>query len=259
LDVKKEYIDMDEKGIICDNLSEKEINIVHVSPAHHFPTGIIMPATRRSRLLSWAYESENRYIIEDDYDSEFRLNGKPVEPLMSLDTCDRVIYMNTFNKSLSPTLRISYMVLPESLCPSFTQKLGFYSCTVSNFMQFTLADFISEGHFEKHINRMRSSYLKKRNLIIRLIKESSCGKYITIHNENAGLHFLLTAKTSKSDSVITVQAAKYGLKIYALSSYYFENKTNDSHTFIINYSDLRDEDIAPAVEILADLFTPPRG
>ena len=151
---------MDGAGITPQELEEKGINVVLVSPAHHFPTGIIMPIRRRQELLAWA-RSGSRYIIEDDYDSEFRFTGRPLETLFSLDASsgkgqqDHVIYLNTFTKTLTPSLRISYMVLPESLVKTFHQNLGFYSCTVSSIEQLTLARFIHEGHYEKHLARKK--------------------------------------------------------------------------------------------------------
>lgn len=114
-----------------------------------------------------------RYIIEDDYDSEFRLSGKPIPTLQSIDQSERVIYMNTFTKSLSSTIRISYMVLPKHLLEQFAKRLSFYSCTVSNFEQYTLARFIEDRYFEKHINRMRTYYRKIRDELLDAIANSA--------------------------------------------------------------------------------------
>ena len=149
-------IDLDEHGVCIYSLEDHQIDIMHLSPSHHFPTGIITPISRRYELLGWASKDENRYIIEDDYDSELRLGGKPIPTLQSIDVSDKVIYMNTFTKTLSSTVRISYMVLPASLTELFYKKLSFYSCTVSNFEQYTLARFMESGSFEKHINRLRN-------------------------------------------------------------------------------------------------------
>ena len=148
-------VQMDEQGISVELIKKANAQIAHISPTHHFPTGITMPVNRRYELLAWANESSDRYIIEDDYDSEFRMNGHPIPPILSIDACEKVIYINTFSKSLTSTIRISYMVLPEHLANEFYRRLSFYSCTVSTFEQYTLARFISEGYFEKHINRMR--------------------------------------------------------------------------------------------------------
>ena len=108
-------VQMDEQGISVELIKKANAQIAHISPTHHFPTGITMPVNRRYELLAWANESSDRYIIEDDYDSEFRMNGHPIPPILSIDACEKVIYINTFSKSLTSTIRISYMVLPEHL------------------------------------------------------------------------------------------------------------------------------------------------
>ena len=166
------YADLDEMGMTFEGLRAAGADIAHISPNHHFPTGITMPAGRRYEILAWANERVGRYIIEDDYDSEFRLNGKPIPPLFSMDACEKVIYMNTFSKSLTPTIRISYMVLPVHLINRFYRELSFYACTVSNFEQYTLAAFIRKGYFEKHINRMRLYYSRQRKKMIETIRKS---------------------------------------------------------------------------------------
>ena len=130
--VQYRFTPMDKEGIDPKALEKSGADILHISPSHHFPTGIVTPIARRYTLLDWAAQSENRYIIEDDYDSEFRLTGKPIPALQSIDSADRVIYMNTFSKSLASTIRISYMVLPTALAEAFYKNLGFYACTVSN-------------------------------------------------------------------------------------------------------------------------------
>ena len=161
MNVHYSAIDIDESGVCIDSLEDHHIDIMHLSPSHHFPTGIVTPISRRYELLGWVSKDSDRYIIEDDYDSELRLSGKPIPTLQSIDVSDKVIYMNTFTKTLSSTVRISYMVLPPSLADLFYQKLSFYSCTISNFEQYVLARFMQSGSFEKHINRLRTYYQKK--------------------------------------------------------------------------------------------------
>lgn len=146
---------MDEEGVQIGELQRKRVDILHISPSHHYPTGIVMPVSRRYELLGWAAKSNSHYIIEDDYDSELRLGGQPIPTMQSIDVSDRVIYMNTFTKTLASTVRISYMILPPPLLEQFYERLSFYSCSVSNFEQYTLGKFIEEGFFEKHINRLQ--------------------------------------------------------------------------------------------------------
>ena len=164
------HIPLDESGINVNELEHSKADVVHITPSHHFPTGLVTPISRRYELLSWASKSEERFIIEDDYDSEFRLLGKPIPALQSIDEEEKVIYINTFSKSLTSTIRISYMVLPKALMERYKDELSFYACTVSNFEQYTLAKFIEQGYLEKHINRMRNYYRNIRNTILENIK-----------------------------------------------------------------------------------------
>lgn len=249
------FIPIDESGLIVDELKKSATDIVHVSPSNHFPTGIVMPIKRRLELMEWAYESDNRYIIEDDYDSEFRLLGKPIPSLESIDVSGKVIYMNTFTKTLSPTIRISYMVLPVQLMQLFKEKLNFYACTVSNFEQYTLAAFINKGYFEKHINRTRILYRRQRDMFIDAINKSPLSSIITIHEENAGLHFLLHANTTLSDEKLIERAMQRGLKISCLSGYYADKSLAIDHTLVINYSALSDDKINESIDKLYQCLT----
>ena len=244
------YTTIDEYGVTLQGLHDSGAMVAHICPNHHFPTGITMPASRRYEVLSWANESQERYLIEDDYDSEFRADGKPIPTLFSIDGCEKVIYMNTFSKSLSPTIRISYMVLPSHLANRFYATMSFYACTVSNFEQYTLAQFISEGYFEKHINRMRLYYRKQRKLVIETIERSRLKNICEILENDSGLHFLLKLDTTLSDEEITTQLLKNGIKLKALSEYTLE-KTDRQHYFIINYSNIEIPKLEHALEIMA--------
>ena len=248
--VKCHLVDMDHQGILVDQLEESQADVVHISPSHHFPTGIITPISRRYELLSWAAKSDSRYIIEDDYDSEFRLTGKPIPALQSIDIMEKVIYINTFSKSLTSTMRISYMVLPPSLANRFLEQMSFYSCTVSNFEQFALMRFIEEGYFEKHINRMRNYYHKQRDILLDTIKKSPLSSLVSITEEDSGLHFLVKIKTKIPDEVIIARALEKDIKITCLSQYYSNPPASVEHTFIMNYSSVEPEHIEKAIESL---------
>ncbi len=245
------YIPLDEHGIQLEPLQQSSAQIVHISPAHHFPTGITMPIQRRLDLLKWANDHQG-YIIEDDYDSEFRLRGKPLSPLYQIDQHDRVIYMNTFSKTLSPSFRMSYMILPQSLMQLFHQKLGFYACSVSSFEQIVVAEFINQGYFEKHINRMRHYYKLLRDDLLYALKNSDIYQYITIKEENSGLHFLLEYHKDISDQQIKEKAKSIGLNISCLSDFY--HQPQDLHTLIINYSGLSRDNISLAIQLLTKLI-----
>ena len=243
-------VPLDMNGIDVEYLESVNADVLHISPSHHFPTGIVTPISRRYELLSWASKAPERYIIEDDYDSEFRLLGKPIPSLQSIDVLDKVIYMNTFSKTLASTIRISYMVLPKGLMDRYKQELSFYSCTVSNFEQYTLAHFIERGHFEKHINRMRNFYRSRRDAVIGCIKKHPLYNKVTIREENAGLHFLLTVDTQYSDEELLERARNHGINISCLSKYFSDYTKSTEHTLIINYSGIEKERIEKAVELL---------
>ncbi len=244
------HVPLDESGIEVASLEKTGADVLHISPSHHFPTGIVTPISRRYELLSWASKSPDRYIIEDDYDSEFRLLGKPIPSLQSIDVLEKVIYINTFSKSLTPTIRISYMVLPENLMKKYNETLSFYSCTVANFEQYTLAAFIKKGYFEKHINRMRNFYRAQRDELMRTIKSHPYYDGVTITEENSGLHFLLTVKTDLSDEELIKRARENGINVSCLSQYYFDKKNSKEHTLIINYSGADRDRMKEAVERL---------
>ena len=241
---------MDDKGVRPDGLADAQV--LHISPSHHFPTGIITPLDRRQELLRWA--EDTRWIIEDDYDSEFRFNAHPVASMQSLDSRGRVIYMNTFSKSLAPSIRISYMVLPESLMEKFQQELGFYSCTVPSFEQYTLARFLQRGYFEKHINRMRKLYKARRNRVLTALEESPLRPRLTILEENAGLHFLVKVDTRLSDTALVQRCRQAGLELRSLQSYYHTPAPQpDTHSLVVDYTGLTEQELDKLPAILAKL------
>lgn len=248
------HLPLDKNGIDISRLEKSDADILHISPSHHFPTGIVTPVSRRYELLSWAAEADGRYIIEDDYDSEFRLSGKPIPPLQSIDVSGKVIYINTFSKSLTSTIRISYMVLPEGLMKLYKERLSFYSCTVSTFEQYTLAEFISKGYFEKHINRMRNFYRSQRDIIMSCIKKHPDFSRVKIREEYSGLHFILSVDTDISDSELIERAAQKGINISCLSGYYHKNPKNSDRSIIINYSAIASADIENAINNLFECF-----
>ncbi|MDP4133946.1 MAG: PLP-dependent aminotransferase family protein [Bacillota bacterium] len=249
------HIGLDKYGISSKELNNSDADIVHISPSHHFPTGIVMPIKRRQELLSWANDKADRYIIEDDYDSEFRFIGKAIPTMQSIDTKGKVIYINTFSKTISPSIRISYMVLPYNLLTKFKEELGFYSCTVSSFEQYTLAGFIENGYFERHINRMRKEYKLKRDFIIKTIKSSIPRGRAEILEENSGLHFIMKLKTDMSDKEIVYRAKINGIKISCLSQYCFKQDNIGKSMVIINYSGINIEFAQKAIDILARIIS----
>ena len=239
---------MDASGVRPDSLADS--SVLHISPSHHFPTGLVTPVSRRKELLEWAKRND-AYIIEDDYDSEFRFHAHPMPAMQSLDGSGRVIYMNSFSKSLAPSIRISYMVLPEALMGQFQEKLGFYSCTVPSFEQYTLARFLSRGHFEKHINRMRKFYRSRRNRVVSLLENCRFAQKLTILEQDAGLHFLLKVDTALSDEALTGRLLGLGMKIRALSHYYHQSPESE-HILVVNYAGLSEDTLETWLRNLPD-------
>lgn len=242
------HVPVDENGFMVSTLGNNKPMAIHISPSHHFPTGVVMPATRRHELISFARENGS-VIIEDDYDSEFRFSGRPIPTLKSLDS-ENVIYMNTFSKTLSSAIRIAYMVLPDRLMDIYKSKLSFYSGTVSNIEQYTLADFINGGYYERHINRMKNYYKGYRTTILDVIKNSSLYNRIQIEEENAGLHFIVSFESQKMDNEIIDYLLYNGIKINSVSGYCYNDSGKFTHKLIMNYSDIKPEDLKRAIEII---------
>lgn len=159
-------VPVDESGISVKDLARSGADAAYVMPSHQYPTGVVMPIGRRMELLKWAAEEKNRYLIEDDYDSEFRYRGKPVPSLQASDTAGKVIYIGTFSKSVAPAIRVSYMVLPPALLKRYEKECAFFSSTVSRIDQTVLNEFIRSGAFERHLNKMRKVYKEKHDILL---------------------------------------------------------------------------------------------
>ena len=141
-------------GLESSELWNSDANVLHVSPYRSYPSGVSASASKKHEYISWA-NADNRFVIEDDFESEFSVSKKPEETLFATSKLNNVIYLNTFSKTISPSLRVGYMVLPEKLSEKFNKKLGFYSCTVPTYVQYVIAELIANGDFERHINRVR--------------------------------------------------------------------------------------------------------
>ena len=244
-------VPMDHEGVLPAALENAKV--LHLSPAHHFPTGLVTSVPRRQELLEWAQRCDG-YIIEDDYDSEFRFDAHPKPTMQSLDRSGRVIYMYTFSKSLAPSIRISYMVLPPELMAVFRKNLGFYSCTVSSFEQYTLARFLNRGYFEKHINRMRKYYKNRRNQVVSALSRCAFSNKLTIREEDAGLHFLLKVDTPMEDDELVRFCEKNGVRLRALSSYYhLPIPEEDQRCLVINYAGVNQQDLENVLAAWSDI------
>lgn len=213
-----EMLAVGEQGMQIEEVRRRNPDIVYMMPSHQFPLGTVMPLKQRLELLKWAAEEENRYLIEDDHDSEYRYRGKPIPSLQSVDTVGKVIYLGTFSKSIAPSLRISYMVLPAKLLERYHSQCGFYSVTVPKMQQEVLRAFMEEGHFERHLNKMRGIYRSKHDFLLGELKKRSWVK--AVRGEHAGLHVLVEVRTKLSEQEICALAGKRGVRVYGISEYF---------------------------------------
>lgn len=245
-------IPMDDSGMMLAELQRSKAQLAYIMPSHQFPLGNVMPMKRRMELLQWAREGEGRYVIEDDYDSEFRYKGKPIPSLQGSDGAGKVIYLGTFSKSIAPAIRVSYMVLPKDLLNVYHQRCGFYSSTVSRIQQQTLYYFMKSGCFERHLNKMRGIYRVRHDVLLNELKGKVWVK--RIYGENAGLHILVEVKTDKSESEIIEDAKERGIRVYGLQEYSIEEEEEQRPTLLLGYAGLTEPEIVKGVEILDNIL-----
>ncbi len=227
---------------------------MHVSPAQQFPLGSVMPINRRLELLQWVNKEPGRYIIEDDYDSEYRLHGVSVAPIYSIDIRNKVIYMNTFSKSVAPAVRISYMVLPDDLMKKYMDTMSFYSCTVSSFEQYTLARFMEEGFLERHIHRMKRHNALQRKMVMEELESSEISEKIEIVKDTVGSVFLMKVKTKLSDKDLINNLKKNKIRVSCLNDYCQRAKERYKSILLINYSSVGKEQIKQFIKVLAEFL-----
>ena len=242
-------VSMDGNGMKREELAASGAKIAYVMPSHQFPTGIVMPIGRRMELLSWASEEEGRYLIEDDYDSEFRYWGKPIPSLQSADTKGRVIYLGSFSRAVAPA--ISYLMLPEPLLALYEETCSFYASTVSRIDQRIMAGFIGEGHYERHLNRMRGIYRAKHDAILRAL--SPLSDTFTISGERAGIHILLHSKNGRTEQELVRTAKDGGVRVYGLSEFDIgeSGRKERGGTVLLGYASLTREKIEQGAALLA--------
>ena len=246
-------VDMDEQGMDVKKLEQSNANIAFVMPSHQYPLGVIMPVKRRLELLRWAEKKSNRYIIEDDYDSEFRYKGKPIPALQGYDNHEKVIYVGTFSKSIAPAIRVSYIVLPHTLLRQYWEKSGFLNSTVSKVDQMILQKFIEEGYYERHLNKTRALYKSRHDRLLTALKILK--DQFDISGEHAGVHLLLHCKTGMSEEELIRRAAEKEIKVYGLSEYYVEPQREQRATILLGYANMREKSIEKAIWILKEVWS----
>lgn len=246
-------IGMDADGVIPELLEQSGAEVLHISPSHHYPTGTVTPITRRQALMRWLTAQPGRYLIEDDYDSEFRFSGLPIPTIQSMDRSGRVIYMNTFSRTISPSLRISYMILPRTLLPQWQAAMGFYSCTVPSFEQMTLTRFLAEGYFEKHLSRMKKHYRAVRAQLFSVLHTPQAVRQCAVHDTDAGLHLVLELKNAPEPEALRALLRKSGLPDALLSDFFLDAPSPQAQkSIVLGYADAEPAQLEAA---LTALFT----
>ena len=245
-------VSMDKNGMKVTELEKSGADIAYVTPSHQYPTGVIMPIRRRMELLKWACEEQGRYIVEDDYDSEFRYKGKPIPALKGYDASDKVIYLGTFSKSIAPAIRLSYMVLPKPLLEAYEQKARFVNSTVSKVDQLIVQKFIEEGYYERHLNKTRALYKSRHDVLIEELRPMA--DICTISGENAGVHLLLTFQNGMAEEELIDRAARADIRVYGLSDYRIRENCEEKATILLGYANLTEDQIREAARLLRDCW-----
>ena len=237
-----------ETGMDISYLKETDASIAYVTPSHQYPLGAIMPVNKRHELLSWAEAAPDRYIIEDDHDSEYRYKGIPIPSLQSMDSYGKVIYLGTFSRAIAPAIRVSYMVLPVELMTEFQTNFTHYSSTVSRVDQKVLTNFINGGYLERHLNKMRKNYHQKHDSMLKSLR---CFKHdISVSGENAGLHLVITFKNGMTEDEIRQRTEDAGIYLYSLKEHEITSSTIKEPTYLFGFAGLSEKEIAETISKL---------
>ena len=248
---KIQPIAIDNQGLKLDILNQctQQFKLLYVTPSHQFPTGVVLSLPRRLALLEWAQKT-GTLILEDDYDSEFRYDESPIPALQSLDRNDSVVYIGSFSKILFPSLRIGYLVVPPALIPIVCQARWLCDRFTPLLEQYVLTDFITEGHFERHIRRIRRFYNQRRQVLVKAIN-NYLGERATILGENAGIHLIVRLHTKLSEEKMIKSANEVGVGMISLKPYYLQATTTKA--FIFGYSSLTEAQLIEGVLRLASI------
>lgn len=243
---------LDKNGLTTDSISPSS-SLVYVTPSHQFPMGAVMPYGRRLELLGWAKSSPDRYIIEDDHDSEFRYRGKPIPAMQGMDS-QRVIYIGTFSKAIAPAIRVGYMVLPADLLEQYRLICGHYSCTVSRLDQAILTHFIRDGYFEKHVNRMRKLYRSKHDLVLDCLQPLIRKYHLKLQGEHAGMHVTICLPDDISETKLIENARCHGIHLYGIRDHYLPNHipAHPEEAILLGYAGLTEDEIKKGIRQLTD-------
>ncbi|WP_411848408.1 MocR-like pyridoxine biosynthesis transcription factor PdxR [Staphylococcus pseudintermedius] len=246
-----QFVPVENDGIAMNTIENASHHIVYITPSHQFPTGVTMSLKKRMRLLKWASEDPHRYIIEDDYDSEFRYEGKPIPALQSLDQTGSVIYVSTFSKSISPTIRIAYAVLPEALLHHYQQAENIEGGTVPRHTQFMVTTFMETNQFERHLNRMRKIYRQKRDIILQQLQKYP--SIFEVSGEKTGMHLIITIKNGWSEQQCLEQLQRFDIDMKPLSQYVYHQQET-APRFVVGFGGIPIENLETHIERLITCF-----
>ena len=213
-------VPVDSEGLVVEALPA-EARVVYVTPSHQFPLGVAMSLSRRRALLAWA-ERNNAVVVEDDYDSEFRFGGRPLEPLQTLDTTGRVVYVGTFSKTLLPALRLGFMIVPPSLREAANKAKYVTDWHTATIAQSALAQFIDEGAFARHIRKVGRTYSERHEMLTSEIKRNF-GDYLDLVPSSTGLHVAAYARRASVDDIDAIASRAFDLGV-AIQSFPLEGE-----------------------------------
>jgi GntR family transcriptional regulator/MocR family aminotransferase len=245
-------ISLENGSINLDELEKSSPKIVYVTPSHQFPTGSVMPVTKRLQLLDWAIRN-NGFIIEDDYDSELRYNSRPIPSIQSIASKEHVVYIGTFSKALSPSLRVNYMVLPQILQEKYNKLFSWYQCPIPIVQQKILQQFMHLGHWETHLRKISLVNKRKHDVLIRTIQDLM-GYKITIHAKNAGLHILLEVNNGLNEQELIAKAKSHGVKVFPVSIFWMRQDKYPDNMVLLGFGGMTEGDIIEGVKLLKDAW-----
>lgn len=243
-------VPVEKDGLSMNALRNLDTELLYVTPSHQFPTGAVLSIAKRKQLLQWAKDTDT-YLIEDDYDSELRYYTNPIPAMQSLDSHDRTIYTGTFSKSLAPSMRIAYIVLPKPLMAPYTAYYHRYNSQVSPLHQLALSDFIASGSYERHINRLRTIYRKKQGALLNAI-ERVFGDYVSVSGGGAGIHLLLDIKSPLSQDELIERAQHIGIQFYSTKTLFMDASNCPRSQLLLGFPTIPE---AAFVQILNELYS----
>lgn len=242
-------VSVGKDGVNVNELEKSSAQVIYVTPSHQFPTGAVMPIQKRLRLLEWAVKN-NGIIIEDDYDSELRYNTRPIPSISNVSGNDNVIYIGTMSKSLSPSLRVSYMVLPQKWLNHYNKEFKLYQSPVSIIQQRILYEFIHSGHFESHLRKLCVINKRKHDLLVRLIHELMSNE-VVIHGKHAGLHILLESTQGLTEKEMIDRAKEYGVLVYPVSIFWHDVHCYSNNMVLLSFGNVSEKQLTKGIEQLS--------